>query len=71
VSAAGAGSDLDRLISVVRFPIDDGAAGLLVQALGPSDGHERLPGDELTRAPVDNVEESVFVACIRTLRCRP
>ena len=45
----------------MRFRIDEGAAGLLVQSFGPGDLRERLAGDELAGDAVDHVVEPVLV----------
>ena len=59
--AAAAGRNRDGVCAVVRFGIDDGPAGLRIDALGPSDLRERLAGDELAGDAVDHVEEAVLV----------
>ena len=49
VPAARPGSQHHGLGAVVRFFVDDGAAGRFIQSLGPCDLHPRLARNELSR----------------------
>src|SRR5262249_44860847 len=61
VRTATAGRHWYWVLSVLHFSINDGASGLLIHPLRPSNSREGLRGDKLARDAIEHIEEAILV----------